>query len=125
MKTKRLLALLCAGILLILALASCGNNTNAGKSVIGILPAFTGNDITVTDYEFTKDDFYVMVTYADGTNGSTKDYTIENVTLEQGYYTVRIEYEGVGNNCYVKCHVPIYPSDFEPTADGEHNHNHE
>ena len=119
MKIKRIAVLLCAVLILTLTLAACDKG---GKNVIGIIPAYMGGDITVTDYEFTKDDFFVLANYEDGTDASVTDYTIASVKLDQGYYVIRIEYEGVGNNCYVKCRVPVYPSDFETTGEPEHNH---
>ena len=103
--------ILCAVLVLVtltLCLASCGDN----REVLGILPSYMGLPITTTDYEFTKDDFYVLANYADG-DESIDDYEFYLQGMENGYFVLHFSYKDVTNLLYVKCEVPIYPSDMK------------
>ncbi|MBQ3708533.1 MAG: hypothetical protein II889_11590 [Clostridia bacterium] len=105
-KKTAALALLLA-LTLCLCLSSCHKNP-----VIGLVAAYMGEDATTTDYTFTKDDFYVVASYEDGTfEQGVKDYEFEVVGLDEGYYILNFTYKGFTSESYVKCHVAVYPSE--------------
>ena len=96
-------------LLLAAALPSCKENP-----VIGLIAAFKGASVTSTEHEFTKDEFYVVASYEDGTfEQDVTDYEFEVVGLAAGYYTIRFTYKGYSTETYVQCSVPVYPSDIE------------
>jgi len=102
--------LLCAVLVLVtltLCWTSCG-----GEEVLGILPSYTGLPVTTTDYEFTKEDFYVLANYANR-DEAIEDYEFHVDSMKDGYFILHFSYKGVTNLLYVKCEVPIYPSDME------------
>lgn len=104
---KKILSALLLTVML-LACVSCG-----GPEALGIVPSYMGPPITVTDYEFTKDDFLVIASFDDGTDKTIDDYEFELVGLQEGYYILEFTYQDVGNPLYIKCEVPVYPSDIE------------
>ena len=63
MNVKKTLKTLGAGALLLAMLASCG-----GPEILGVIPVYNGPTPTSTTYEFNKEDFLVIVSYADGTD---------------------------------------------------------
>ncbi len=105
---KKFLCSVLAVLMLTLALASCDD----GREVLGIFPSYKGGPVTTTDYEFTKDDFFVLANYADG-DESIDDYEFYIEGMADGYYIIQFTYKDVSNPLYVKCEVPIYPSDME------------
>ena len=111
-KAVRFPVLLCLLVLCLAGLVSCGG----GKEVLGLAAIYQGPEITTTDHEFTKDDFYVVASYTDGSfldPVPDKDYTLEQVGLKDGFYIFHITYGGYTQEAYVKCDVPIFPSDLE------------
>ena len=106
----RIAALLLAAVLLLPVLVSCGD----GKEVISVVAAYIGPEVTTTDRVFTKDDFYVVASYADGTFEDpvpAKKYEFEMTGMEEGYYIFNFTYRGFTQEAFVKCNVPIYPSE--------------
>ena len=104
--------LLLTVLLAALALSSCGGED---KDILGLIVAYKGGPVTTTDHVFTPDEFYVIATYpnnVDKTLEST-DFTVENAGMQQGYYIIKVIYRGFEEETYVKCEIPIYPSDFE------------
>ncbi len=116
---KKLRIILCA-ILSLLLLASCG-----GPKLLSIIPAYAGSGVTSTHHEFTKGDFYVLATYADGTDKQVTDFEFEVQGMDAGYYIIEITYEDMDNMCYVPIEMDFYPSDAlaDSSADEtEHTH---
>lgn len=105
---KKTFCVLLAAVML-LCFVSCDD----GREVWGILPSYTGLPVTTTDREFTKEDFMVMANYADGTDEFIDDYEFEVVGFEEGYYVIQFTYKDVSNPLYIKCEIPIYPSDMK------------
>ena len=106
-------ALLLALIFLLLPLtASCGKDKV--KEPIGLIVVYTGPEIYDTQHVFTSDDFSVLASYEDGSDEYVHDYTFEVTGLEAGYYVLNFSYNGCETEAYVRCHVPIYPSDLNP-----------
>jgi len=105
---KRLFCALFAALMLAVCLASCDD----GEEVLGILPSYMGPPVTTTDHEFTKDDFYVLANY-ENRDESIDDYEFYIEGMENGYYVIQFTYKDVSNPLYVKCDVPIYPSDLK------------
>lgn len=104
----KILAVVLVLAVLASALSACGN------PVIGLMAAYTGPDVTTTDHEFTKDEFYVVASYEDGTfEEGVDDYEFEVKGLEEGYYILSFTYKGCTNEAYVKCNVAVYPSDLQ------------
>ncbi len=114
-KTRRAALLpvtLCLAALCLAALVSC----KGGKEVLGLAAIYQGPEITTTDHEFTKDEFYVAASFTDGSFLAPvpdKDYTLEQVGLKDGFYIFNITYGGYTQEAYVKCDVAIFPSDTE------------
>ena len=105
--------LMLALILMLLPFAvSCGKEKV--KEPIGLIVVYTGPDVTDTRHTFTNDDFSVLASYEDGTDEYVHDYTFEVTGLEAGYYVLNFTYNGCETEAYVRCHVPIYPSDLNP-----------
>lgn len=100
--------------MLVLALGSCEKDT--GRKAVSIVPSYSGAPVTVSDREFTKKDFMVIVSYEDGSTEFIDDYDFELVGLDAGYYVLEFTYQDVSNPLYIKCEIPIYPSDFETGA---------
>jgi hypothetical protein len=100
-----------AGALLLAMLASCG-----GPEILGVIPVYNGPTPTSTTYEFNKEDFLVIVSYADGTDKELEADEFEVVVegMEEGYYILNIVYEDQENECYVPMDLAIYPSDMNP-----------
>jgi len=112
-RTTRAAALLTALILLLLPVtASCGKEK--AKEPIGLVVVYTGPDVTDTRHTFTNDDFSVLASYEDGSDEYVHDYTFEVTGLEAGYYILNFTYNGYETEAYVRCQVPIYPSDLNP-----------
>ena len=101
-------ALLSLLLILPLLLASCGGDKNP---IIGLVASYRGEDVTSTDHEFTKDEFFVVASYDDGTfEQDVKDYEFEVTGLQEGYYNIRFTYKGFTTEAYVRCNVAVYPS---------------
>lgn len=103
-KIAQILALLLA----VSALTSCGD-----PKLLSIIPAYMGGTVTSTRHEFTKDDFYVLATYDDGTDKQVTDFEFEVVGMEDGYYEINISYEDMDNPVFVPIELKIYPSDLK------------
>lgn len=113
-RRKTLSALVLSLLLLFTAaLSSCGG-VDDENPVVGLTAAFLGGDVTTTDHEFTKDEFYIVASYEDGTfeEGIT-DYELEVKGLMSGYYVLDFTYKGYTHETYIRCNIPIYPSDFK------------
>ena len=109
MKNARIAVLLLAALLCLTALVSCDD-----REVISVVAAYVGPEVTTTDRVFTKDDFYVVASYADGTYENPiqpKDYEFELVGMEDGYYIFNFTFRGFTQEAFVKCDVAIYPSE--------------
>ena len=92
MKNARIAVLLLAALLCLAALVSCDD-----REVISVVAAYVGPEVTTTDRVFTKDDFYVVASYADGTYENPiqpKDYEFELVGMEDGYYIFNFTFRG-------------------------------
>ena len=112
-RARSLVSLLLALTLLaLLSAASCGKDKQ--KTPIGLIVVYTGPDIYDTVHTFTKDDFSVLASYEDGTDEYVDDYTFEQKGLDAGFYLFDFEYNGYTTEAYVRCHVPIYPSELNP-----------
>ena len=112
--TKRIIALVLALLCLALTVVSCGDKTddeNDPNKPIGIMPTYIGESVTSTYHEFAKEDFNVLVAYADGTDETVTDYDFEVLEMSNGYFIIEFTYRGVSNKCYVPCNVAVYPSD--------------
>ena len=90
MNVKKTLKTIGAGALLLAILASCG-----GPEILGVIPVYNGPTPTSTTYEFNKEDFLVIVSYADGTDKELEADEFEVVVegMEEGYYILNIVYE--------------------------------
>lgn len=97
-----------SGALVLLVLISCG-----GPELLSIIPAYKGEAVTSTHHTFTNDDFYVIASYADGTDEVVSDFEFEVEGMEKGYYVINITYKDMENPVFVPINVQIYPSDFE------------
>ena len=111
MNVKKTLKTIGAGALLLAILASCG-----GPEILGVIPVYNGPTPTSTTYEFNKEDFLVIVSYADGTDKELEADEFEVVVegMEEGYYVLNIVYEDQENECFVPMDLAIYPSDMNP-----------
>ena len=110
---RRLAALLLALTLLVLPFtASCGKDK--GKVPIGLIVVYTGPEIYDTQHVFTSDDFSVLASYEDGTDEYVHDYTFTQDGLNAGYFLFTFSYNGYETEAYVRCNVPIYPSELNP-----------
>ena len=96
-----------AALSLMLAMVSCG------KKVLALTPAYRGETVTELDHEFKKEDFYVYAVYTDGTDGEVTDFDMEVKGMDAGFYIIEFTYKGFTEESYVKCNLPIYPSDKE------------
>lgn len=105
---KKILCALLVLITLTLTMASCDD----GRELLGIVPAYMGGPVTTTTHEFTKNDFYVLANYEDG-DEAIDDYEFYVEGMADGYYIIQFTYKNAANPLYVKCEVPIYPSDME------------
>lgn len=111
MKKRRILALIvaCAAILSSLVLlASCKKDK---RVPIGMLVNYIGEPVVSTDYQFSREEFTVQANFEDGSSEVLTDFDFEVESLEQGYYTLIFSYNGYETSVYIKCEVPIYPSD--------------
>ncbi len=99
-----------AGLLLTGMLVSCG-----GPEVLGLIPVYNGPAVTSTNHEFKNEDFMVIASYADGTDKELNADEFEIVVegMEEGYYILKILYDGQENECFVPMELAIYPSDLE------------
>ena len=90
-------------LLLLLTLTACE------EEPIGLIAAYTGEEVTTTDHVFTTDDFYVIASFENSADKtlSSKDFTIEH----HGYFIIKVKYKGYEDYTYVHCAVPVYPSD--------------
>ena len=112
MRTGKILSRILVPALLLAVLTLFAACTDDSNPIIGLMAAYTGPDVTTTDHEFTKDEFFVVVSYEDGTfDQGIKDYEFEVTGLEQGYYILTFTYKGFVTEAYVKCNVAVYPSD--------------
>ena len=106
-------SLLLALTFLVLPFAvSCGKEKP--KEPVGLIVVYTGPDVYDTVHTFTKDDFSVLASYEDGTDEYVHDYTFEMTGLDAGFYLFKFAYNGYETEAYVRCHVPIYPSEMNP-----------
>ena len=110
MKRNAVLALALALLLTLGAvLTACGEEK---KEVIGLMVAYMGGPVTTTEHEFTPEEFYVIATYADGSQETLSGgYTVELDHMESGYFVLKVSYMGYEDLAGVKCEIPIYPSD--------------
>ena len=94
-------------LLLVLTLTACG------EEPIGLIAAYTGEEVTTTDHVFTTDDFYVIASFENSADKtlSSKDFTIEQEGMDHGYFIIKVKYKGYEDYTYVHCAVPVYPSD--------------
>ena len=109
--TAALLALLVLA-LSVFALASCGKDDE--EVPIGLVVTYTGPDVTTTDHVFSHDDFSVIASFADGHDEYPDDFEFEQTGLEAGYYILNFTCRGAETEVYVRCHVPVFPSDMTP-----------
>ena len=107
---KRTLSLLLA---LLLLCAFCLCLTSCKKKPIGLIVVYMGPDVTVTDKEFSADEFLVMANYDDGTDEYVRDFEFEKTGLQEGYYVLKFSCRGFETEAYVKCNVPVFPSERE------------
>ena len=115
MHRKRSLRILTAALLILLSATlavSCGKDK--GKEPIGLIVVYTGPDVYDTQHVFSADEFTVLASYEDGTDEYVHDFEFEQTGLEQGYYIFHVAYNGCETEAYVRCDVPIYPSQLNP-----------
>ena len=111
------LIVLCALILCAL-LCGCtgeGGNKEDYPVPIGLIVYYMGPDVKTTDHVFSADDFAVIASYEDGTDENVSEgFEFEQLGLKDGYYFFRVAYHGCETtDVYVRCSVPVYPSDRE------------
>ncbi len=104
-KGEKMKKLICALAAVMLLLASCG------AEIVSVVPLYTGEEVTDTHHEFKNEDFYVMVTYDDGTQKQAEDFEIEILGMEGGYYYLQFTVDGYVEETYVPINVKVYPSD--------------
>ena len=92
--------------------SSCGKDKK--ETPLGLVVVYMGEDVYETDHVFSPDDFTVLASYADGRDEYVHDFEFEQTGLEQGFYIFRIAYCGCETEAYVRCSVPVYPSDLNP-----------
>lgn len=109
---KRTLSLLLA-LLLFCSCCVCLSSCKDKKTPIGLVVVYNGPDVTVTDKEFSAGEFLVLASYDDGTDEYVQDFEFEMIGLKQGYYVFTFTCRGYETEAYVRCHVPIYPSEKE------------
>lgn len=99
-----------AVLLAVFALTACGGKDKKydGRELISLIPIYNGETVTDTHHEFTKDDFKVMLTFKDGNDEFTDDFTFEVDTMKDGYYFVNIYWEDVKEVCYVPIELDIW-----------------
>ncbi len=107
-----LLFLLMTFVSILLAGCSSNDSTSDAK-ILGMIPAYVGETVTDTQHTFSKDDFYVMVTYSDYNDQVVTDFTFEVKELKDGYYTILIKWKDWEEECYVPLEMNIYASDAE------------
>ena len=86
---------------------------SCGPKALGMYPTYVGGEVTSTDHEFTKDDFYVIVAFDDGSDRVVEDFEIGEITREGGNYIINIKYQDVSYPVYVPIHVHVYPSEMD------------
>ena len=117
---RRLLSVLL--VLLLSALlgtsfASCGKDDE--EVPVGLVVIYLGPDVTTTDHVFTHGDFSVLASYADGHDEYPDDFEFEQTGLEAGYYVFTFKCRGAETEAYVRCNVPVFPSDLNPAPEAE------
>ena len=110
MNPKKIIACLLAAVALLLALPSCGG---VDKDLLGLVVAYQGPELKTTDHVFSPDEFYVIASYPNNVDKvlESRDFKVESAGMEQGYYIVKVIYRGFEQLAYVKCGVPVYPSE--------------
>jgi len=105
---KKIAKTLVSAALLTAMLASCG-----GPEILGIMPVYTGAEVTSTTHEFKNEDFLVIASYADGTDKelAAEEFDVVVEGMEAGYYILTIKYGKYENECFVPMTLDIYPSD--------------
>ena len=109
--SKRLAVLVLTAAVLfssLLVLASCGKEKEV---TIGLIPVYIGPDVYTTDHEFHIEDFQLIASYADGRDEYPDDFEFEMTGLESGYYCFLFSYGGLETEGFVRCKVPVFPSD--------------
>ncbi len=97
--------IICVLAVLMLLLVSCG------KEIVSVVPLYTGEEVTDTHHEFKNEDFYVMITYEDGSQEKAEDFEIEVLGMQDGYYYLQFTVDGFVEETYVPINVKVYPSD--------------
>lgn len=113
---KKAISITLSAIILVtvaMTCVSCG-----GPKLIGIVPAYTGADVTDTNHEFSNEDFFVIASYDDGTDETVTDFEFSVEGMNDGYYIILITYKDVENECFVPLNLAIYPSDNADSANG-------
>ena len=105
---KKILSTLLVLLTLTLTMVSCDD----GRELLGIVPSYTGAPVTTTTHEFTKTDFVVLANYENG-DEVIDDYEFHVEGMADGYYIIHFTYKDAANPLYVKCEVPVYPSDMK------------
>ena len=107
---KKTAAWLLLFALLLPLLLSCEGED---KDILGLIIAYQGPEIDTVEHEFTSDEFYVIAVYPNNVDKELKssDFKTELEKLENGYFVIKITYRGYEDYAYVRCHVPVYPSE--------------
>ncbi len=113
MKKTALLRVLLFALLvsaLTAGLCSCGGKD---KDVVGLVVEYTGPEITSTEHKFTEDEFHVIAAYLNKPDKelTSRDFKVGLESLNEGVFTVKVTYRGFEQYVYVKCSVPVYPSE--------------
>ena len=108
---KRIICAAAALLLLVMTLVSCG------PEALGMYPVYVGGEVTSVDHEFTKDDFYVIIAFDDGTDKAVDDFEFEIVERIGGQFVIDIKYGDISYPVMVPINVAVYPSELGKTAE--------
>ena len=108
---KKKIITLATTALLAALLVSCG-----GPDVISLVPVYKGAEVTDTHHEFSNDDFDIYLTYEDGSQVISNDFTLNVKGMKGGYYIIEVTAEGFTEEAYVPINVSVYPSDSSSEA---------
>ena len=111
--TVRIIALAAVAVILTLLLASCKDDSEPKKKLLGIQAEFKGDSVDSADYVYTKDDFTVTASYNDYSDVETDDYEFEILGFTEGFCVIYFTKEDESCYCYVKVNMDVYPSDTE------------
>ena len=105
---NRIISLFAALLLLLpFSLAGCEKE----KVPINLYVVYQGPEVTTTDKVFKAEEFLVLASYEDGTDEYVHDFEFEQKGLKEGFYIFTFSCRGYETEEYVRCHVPVFPSD--------------